>query len=148
MVWFPLFIFLDVLESGNAAYWEFAEQLMGDRRVSMQNIREPSLSATPKEDHVRQRIIVETTNAVKNIFLRAPLTRDFRDENGLLSPSAAGRPDAPGVGRGVVTRPQGFQWQHSDVPRGADEYRLACPRRIGTKALLVARGSRSVDDQG
>ena len=57
---------------------------MGDRRVLMQNIRERNLSATPEEDHLRQRIIVETTNAVENIFfLLAQLTRDYRDESGL-----------------------------------------------------------------
>ncbi len=84
-------IFLDALEEEDAASWEFAEQLMGDRRVLMQNIRERNLAATPEEDQVRQRIIVETTNAVENIFfLLAQLTRDYRNESSRESVSAAG----------------------------------------------------------
>ena len=84
-------IFLDALESDDDDSWEFVEQLMGDRRVLMQNIRERNLSATPEEDHVRQRIIVETTNAVENIFfLLAQLTRDFRNESDQSPMSAAG----------------------------------------------------------
>ena len=75
-------IFLDALESGDSDAWDFAEQLMGDRRVLMQNIRERNLAGTPEDDLVRRRIIVETTNAVENIFfLLARLTRDFRDES-------------------------------------------------------------------
>ena len=64
---------------------------MGDRRVLMQNIRERNLAATPEEDQMRQRIIVETTNAVENIFfLLAQLTRDYRNESSRESVSAAG----------------------------------------------------------
>ena len=84
-------MFLDALEDEEADSWEFVEQLMGDRRVLMQNIRERNLSATPEEDHLRQRIIVETTNAVENIFfLLAQLTRDYRDESGLSPSSTSG----------------------------------------------------------
>ncbi len=84
-------IFLDALESGDPRSWDFTEQLMGDRRILMQNIRERNLAATPEDDLVRRRIIVETTNAVENIFfLLARLTSDFRDESDRSPISASG----------------------------------------------------------
>ncbi len=73
-------IFLDALESDDTESWEFAEQLMGDRRALMQKVRARYLALIPEDDNDRQRVIVETTNAVENIFfLLAQLTRDFRD---------------------------------------------------------------------
>ncbi len=71
-------IFLDALEDDEPDSWEFAEQLMGDRRELMQKLRARYLDLIPKEEGSQQRIIVETTNAVENIFfLLAQLTRDF-----------------------------------------------------------------------
>ena len=75
-----LLIFLDALEDNDGDGWEFAEQLMGDRRALMQEVRARYLALTPEENAGQQRIIIETTNAVENIFfLLAQLTRDFRE---------------------------------------------------------------------
>lgn len=84
-------IFLDALEEDDSSSWDFVEQLMGDRRPLMQTIRERYLSATSEEDHVRRRIIVETTNAVENIFfLLTQLTRDYRYDSNQRSLPVSG----------------------------------------------------------
>lgn len=75
-------IFLDALDSEDAESWEFAGQVVGDRRALMQKLRERYLALVPEEQSDWQHVIVETTNAVENIFfLLAQLTRDFQDED-------------------------------------------------------------------
>ena len=77
-----MLIFLDALEEDDADGWEFVEQLMGDRRSLMQEVRARYLALTPEEEAGQHRAIVEATNAVENIFfLLAQLTRDFREES-------------------------------------------------------------------
>ncbi|MDE2787440.1 MAG: Na/Pi symporter [Chloroflexota bacterium] len=76
-----LLIFLDALEEDDPDSWAFVEQVMGDRRSLMQDVRARYLAMAPEEDDGRHRIIVEATNAVENIFfLLAQLTRDFQGE--------------------------------------------------------------------
>ena len=76
-----LLIFLDALEEDDPDSWAFVEQVMGDRRTLMQDVRARYLAMAPEEDDGRHRIIVEATNAVENIFfLLAQLTRDFQGE--------------------------------------------------------------------
>ena len=71
-------VFLDALESDDADSWSFAEQLMGDRRVLMQEVRARFLQAEPESGSSRQSGIVKGTNSVENIFfLLAQLTREF-----------------------------------------------------------------------
>ena len=85
-------IFLDALEDDDPAAWEFVEQIMGDRRVLMQEVRARYLALAPdaEADADRQRVIVEATNAVENIFfLLGQLTRDLREEGRAASPPAA-----------------------------------------------------------
>ena len=73
-------IFLDALEEDDPDGWEFVEQLMGDRRVLMQEVRARYLTLTAEDASDQQRIIVDATNAVENIFfLLSQLTRDFQD---------------------------------------------------------------------
>ena len=84
-----LLIFLDALEENDPDSWAFVVQVMGDRRSLMQDVRARYLAMAPEEDDGRQRVIVEATNAVENIFfLLAQLTRDFQGE----------RREAAGVG--------------------------------------------------
>ena len=84
-----LLIFLDALEEDDTDSWAFVQQVMGDRRSLMQDVRARYLAMSPEEDDGRHRIIVEATNAVENIFfLLAQLTRDFQGE----------RREAAGVG--------------------------------------------------
>lgn len=74
-------IFLDALEENDPDGWEFVEQIMGDRRVLMQEVRARYLALTPDDNSDQQRIIVDATNAVENIFfLLGQLTRDFQEE--------------------------------------------------------------------
>ena len=88
-----LLIFLDALEEDDPHSWAFVEQVMGDRRSMMQDVRARYLAMAPEEDDGRQSIIVDSTNAVENIFfLLAQLTRDFQAER------------AGHSGRGVETR--------------------------------------------
>ena len=62
---------------------------MGDRRVLMQDVRARYLALAPDDAGDQQRIIVEATNAVENIFfLLAQLTRDFQQE-GRAAPAPA-----------------------------------------------------------
>ena len=69
------------LEEDDADSWAFVQQVMGDRRSLMQDVRARYLAMAPEEDDGRHRIIVEATNAVENIFfLLAQLTRDFQGE--------------------------------------------------------------------
>ena len=76
-----LLIFLDALEEDDPHSWAFVEQVMGDRRSMMQDVRARYLAMAPEEDDGRQSIIVDSTNAVENIFfLLAQLTRDFQAE--------------------------------------------------------------------
>ena len=83
-----LLIFLDALEEDDPDSWDFVQQVMGDRRSLMQDVRARYLAMAPEEDDGRQRIIVDATNAVENIFfLLAQLTRDFQTGSG--SPAAA-----------------------------------------------------------
>ena len=86
-----LLIFLDALEENDADSWAFVQQVMGDRRSLMQDVRARYLAmAAPEEDDGRQRIIVDATNAVENIFfLLAQLTRDFQAESGRPAAVAA-----------------------------------------------------------
>ena len=82
-------IFLDALDENDPDSWAFVEQLMGDRRVLMQEVRARYLALTPEDAGDQQRIIVEATNAVENIFfLLSQLTRDFQ-ESGSAVPAAA-----------------------------------------------------------
>ena len=75
-------IFLDALEENDPDSWAFVEQLMGDRRVLMQEVRARYLALTPEDAGEQQRIIVDATNAVENIFfLLSQLTRDFQESN-------------------------------------------------------------------
>ncbi len=86
-----MLIFLDALEEDDADGWEFVEQLMGDRRSLMQEVRARYLALTPDEEAAQHRAIVEATNAVENIFfLLAQLTRDFREESMAKAGGAAG----------------------------------------------------------
>lgn len=73
-------VFLDALESDNQDAWELAEQLMGDRRDLMQRLRSQYIRASYETQEGQQsRGIVESTNAVENIFfLLAQLTREYR----------------------------------------------------------------------
>ena len=74
-----LLIFLDALDEDDPDSWAFVQQMMGDRRSLMQDMRARYLAMAPEEDDGRQRIIVDATNAVENIFfLLAQLTRDFQ----------------------------------------------------------------------
>ena len=74
-------IFLDALEDEDSELWELAEQLIGDRRGLMQKMRERYLALSSEGDSEQQRIIVETTNAIENIFfLLAQLTRDLQTQ--------------------------------------------------------------------
>jgi hypothetical protein len=76
-----LLIFLDALEEDDADSWAFVQQVMGDRRSLMQDVRARYLAMALEEDDGRHRVIVEATNAVENIFfLLAQLTRDFQGE--------------------------------------------------------------------
>ncbi len=76
-----LLIFLDALEEDDPHSWAFVEQVMGDRRSMMQDVRARYRAMAPEEDDGRQSIIVDSTNAVENIFfLLAQLTRDFQAE--------------------------------------------------------------------
>ncbi|MCE2501845.1 MAG: Na/Pi symporter [Dehalococcoidia bacterium] len=85
-----LLIFLDALEENDADSWDFVGQVMGDRRSLMQDVRARYLAMAPEEDDGRQRIIVDATNAVENIFfLLAQLTRDFQAETGRTAVVAA-----------------------------------------------------------
>ena len=84
-----LLIFLDALEEDDPDSWAFVEQVMGDRRSLMQDVRARYLAMAPEEDDGRHRIIVEATNAVENIFfLLAQLTRDFQGERREAAPVA------------------------------------------------------------
>ena len=75
-------IFLDALEEDDPDGWAFVEQLMGDRRVMMQDVRGRYLALTPEDAGNQQRIIEESTNAVENIFfLLAQLTRDYQESS-------------------------------------------------------------------
>ena len=75
-------IFLDALDEDDPDGWAFVEQLMGDRRVLMQEVRARYLALTPEDAGEQQRIIVEATNAVENIFfLLSQLTRDFQESH-------------------------------------------------------------------
>ena len=85
-----LLIFLDALEENDADSWAFVEQVMGDRRSLMQDVRARYLAMAPEEDDGRHRIIVDATNAVENIFfLLAQLTRDYQAETGRTAAVAA-----------------------------------------------------------
>ena len=85
-----LLIFLDALEEDDPDSWAFVEQVMGDRRSLMQDVRARYLAMAPEEDDGRQRIIVDATNSVENIFfLLAQLTRDFQAETGRTAAVAA-----------------------------------------------------------
>jgi len=86
-----LLIFLDALEEDDPDGWDFVEQLMGDRRVLMQEVRARYLALTPEDAGEQQRIIVDATNAVENIFfLLAQLTRDFQEsESAVAAPVEA-----------------------------------------------------------
>ena len=76
-----LLIFLDALEEDDPDSWAFVQQVMGDCRSLMQDVRARYLAMAPEEDDGRHRIIVEATDAVENIFfLLAQLTRDFQGE--------------------------------------------------------------------
>ncbi len=80
-------IFLDALENDDAESWEFAEQVMGNRRTQMQSVRTRHLALAADNDSEQQRVIVETTNAVENIFfLLAQLTRDFQGDEYAVTP--------------------------------------------------------------
>ncbi len=83
-------IFLDALEEDDPDTWEFTEQLMGDRRVLMQEVRARYLALTPEDAGDQQRIIVDATNAVENIFfLLSQLTRDFQESGREAAAAAA-----------------------------------------------------------
>ncbi len=85
-------IFLDALEDDDPESWEFVVELMGDRRVMMQEIRSRYLPTEEDDDPERRRLIVEATNAVENIFfLLAQLMREFRTNDALMLPSTGER---------------------------------------------------------
>ena len=84
-----LLIFLDALEEDDPGSWALVEQVMGDRRSLMQDVRARYLAMAPEEDDGRHRIIVGATNAVENIFfLLAQLTRDFQADTERATPVA------------------------------------------------------------
>ena len=85
-------IFLDALEDDDPESWEFVVELMGDRRVMMQEVRSRYLPTEPDADPERRRLIVEATNAVENIFfLLAQLMREFHTDDALLPSSSSER---------------------------------------------------------
>ena len=77
-------VFLDSLESGGEGDWVFAEQIMGDRRRLMQNLRVQYLETDLETQEGRGHAgILESTNSVENIFfLLAQLIREYRSEEG------------------------------------------------------------------
>ncbi len=78
-------IFLDALEDDDPESWEFVVELMGDRRMMMQEVRSRYLPTEQDDDPERRRLIVEATNAVENIFfLLAQLMREFRTDHALI----------------------------------------------------------------
>ena len=86
-----MLIFLDALDENDGDGWEFAGQLMGDRRSLMQELRARYLALTPEEATGQHRAIVDATNAVENVFfLLEQLTRDFREESMAKTGGAAG----------------------------------------------------------
>jgi phosphate:Na+ symporter len=85
-------IFLDALEDEDPEAWEFVVELMGDRRVMMQEVRSRYLPTEQEDDPERSRLIVEATNAVENIFfLLAQLMREFRTDDALMRSSQSER---------------------------------------------------------
>ena len=83
-------VFLDALESDDEDSWSFAEQLMGDRRFLMQDVRARFLQPESESGSSQQSGIVKGTNSVENIFfLLAQLTREFQGGRG----DPAGGPD-------------------------------------------------------
>ena len=85
-------IFLDTLEDDDPESWEFVVELMGDRRVMMQEVRSRYLPTEQDDDSERRRLIVEATNAVENIFfLLAQLMREFHTDDGLMLSSTGER---------------------------------------------------------
>ena len=73
-------VFLDSLESEGEGDWNFAEQVMGDRRRLMQSVRVRYMEADQGTVEIQGHSgILETTNSVENIFfLLAQLIREYR----------------------------------------------------------------------
>ena len=73
-------VFLDSLESEGEGDWNFAEQVMGDRRRLMQSVRVRYMEADQETGEIQGHSgILESTNSVENIFfLLAQLIREYR----------------------------------------------------------------------